>query len=140
MRHRDAIAAIALAAAALLVAGCGSDSGGSSGYGRNSGDVSQPTQATTTPTSPSGPSGVRARSCRPEGEIASLRTVGENCGTALAVAADWSGRAGCSAPGDASRFACSVRGYRCLGTTAGRGIAVSCARPGRSISFIAEPR
>jgi hypothetical protein len=134
MRQGGAPAAIALAA--LLVAGCGSDSG----YGGDSGEVSRPNQASTTQTSPSGPSGVRAQSCRPEGEIAALRTVGESCKTAVAVAADWSRRAGCSAPEGVSRFACTVRGYRCLGTAAGRGIAVSCARPGRSISFVAEPR
>jgi len=141
MRHGGAFAAIALAAAVLL-ASCGSDDdgGGKSGYGRDSGDVTRATQTTTTPTSPSGPSGVRAKSCPAGGEIIALRAVGEACETAQAVAAAWAGRAGCSAPQGASRFACTVRGYNCLGTSADRGIVVSCARPGRSVSFIAEPR
>jgi hypothetical protein len=146
MRHGGALAAIAVAAA-LLAAGCGSDDDGGSGDGRESGDVSGPSQTTTTTTgaggnagTTTGPSGIRARSCPPEGEIAALRTVGEDCGTAQAVAADWSRRSDCSGPEGASRFACSVSGYRCLGTTAGRGISVSCARPGRSVSFIAEAR
>jgi hypothetical protein len=150
------LAAIAVAAA-LLAAGCGSDDDGGSGDGRESGDVSGPSQATTTTTgaggnattttgsggnagTTTGPSGIRARSCPPGGEIAALRTVGEDCGTAQAVAAGWSRRSDCSGPEGASRFACSVSGYRCLGTTAGRGISVSCARPGRSVSFIAEAR
>jgi hypothetical protein len=147
------LAAIAVTAA-LLAMGCGSDDDGGSGYGRESGDVSGPSQATTTTTgagadattttgggnaTTTGPSGIRARSCPPEGEIAALRTVGEDCRTARAVAADWSRRSDCSEPEGASRYACSVSGYRCLGTTAGRGISVSCARPGRSVSFLAEP-
>jgi hypothetical protein len=38
----------------------------------------------------------------------------------------------------ASRSACTVGRYRCLTVTTGRGFAVGCALPGRSISFVAR--
>ncbi|HEX6229062.1 MAG TPA: hypothetical protein VFZ41_06315 [Solirubrobacterales bacterium] len=141
MRQAGAIAAIALLAA-LIVAGCGSDSGEDEPRGPgDSGEVTQPSGASANQGSDSGPSGVRAESCEVEGgEFVALRAVEEDCETARVVAEEWSHRASCSEPEGGSRFACTVRGYRCLGTTAGRGIAVSCARPGRSISFLADPR
>jgi hypothetical protein len=55
------------------------------------------------------------------------------------TAAAWLRSPAC-APAGASRSACTVRGYRCQATVAGRGVAVGCAAAGRSISFLARHR
>lgn len=52
--------------------------------------------------------------------------------------AGWARRNKCSSPGDASRYSCTVSDYRCLAARIDRGLAVSCAQPGRSLSFIAK--
>jgi hypothetical protein len=54
--------------------------------------------------------------------------------------AGWARRGECSSPAGASRYSCTVSRYRCLGARTDRGIAVSCAQPGRSVSFVARPR
>jgi hypothetical protein len=41
----------------------------------------------------------------------------------------------CKRPPGASRWGCSVGAYRCQGVVSGRGLSVSCAKPGRSLSF-----
>lgn len=124
------LVAVALAA---LTTGCGSSDGGS----RDSAEDSP----TATATTPDAPPGASARTC--EGEVvgaAELRVTGIGCDVGLRVVAAWAGEPSCSAPAGGSRFSCSVYdGYRCLGARAERGIAVSCARPGASVSFIAKP-
>jgi len=133
MRFARPPAPIALLAAiaALLATGCGSDSDGGTETDRAGGG------ATTQPSS-SAPAGTSARSCPSAGSaIAELRVTGVGCGTGRAIAAGWSRHADCASPADASRFACTIDDYRCLGTATERGVAVSCARPQRSIAFIA---
>jgi len=45
----------------------------------------------------------------------------------------------CAPFGGASRSSCSVYGgYRCLGAVTDRGVAVSCARTGSSVAFVAK--
>jgi hypothetical protein len=112
-------------AAALLIAGCGSS------------DKSEPTATATTPAAPLGAS---ARSC--EGTVAGtseLRVTGVGCDVGRGVVAAWANEAVCAPAGDASRVSCSIYdGYRCLGAATDRGVAVSCARTGSSVAFIAE--
>jgi hypothetical protein len=64
-----------------------------------------------------------------------LRATEVSCHEAQKVAVVWLGDSGCAAAPDASHSACSVRGYRCIGTATDRGLAVSCSRPGRAVSF-----
>jgi hypothetical protein len=138
MRLRHSLLAALLAAAALatLASGCGSSDGGS-GYGSRNSTEDSPTATATTPDAPPG---ATARSC--EGPVAGaeeLRVTGVGCDVGLRLVAAWAGKPSCSAPAGESRFSCSVEGgYRCLGAGAERGIAVSCARAGASVSFIAK--
>lgn len=125
MRLARSPAPLLLLTAALL-AGCGSDS--------TEGTRSEPTPTTEA----TGPAGASARSCAGGAEIADLRVTGTGCDTAQAVATGWTGKADCATPREASRLSCTVRDYRCLGTATDRGIAVSCARPQRSIAFVAK--
>jgi len=67
-----------------------------------------------------------------------LRATGVSCATAAQVAAGWAASPGCAPAGGATRTSCDVGRYRCLGLHADRGIAVSCARAGHSVSFIAR--
>lgn len=130
-------ALLVAAALAALTTGCGSSDGGS-GYGSRD---SVEDSSTATATTPDAPPGASARTC--EGTVVSsaeLRVTGISCDVGLRVVAAWAGKPSCSAPASGSRFSCAVYdGYRCLGTRAERGIAVSCARPGASASFIAKP-
>jgi len=115
--------ALPLLALAALAGGCG-----------DSGTRSTSSEETTS----TSPPGASARSCAGAVRgIASLRVVGVGCATGRGVAASWSNRRGCAAPAGHSRSVCSAGGYRCTGTATDRGIAVSCAGPGRSISFTA---
>jgi hypothetical protein len=53
--------------------------------------------------------------------------------------AAWGGNPTCAHPQGASRWACSVDSYRCQAVVVGRGWAVDCAKPGRSIAFTVPP-
>lgn len=129
MRLARSPAPLLLLTAALL-AGCGSDS--------TEGTRSEPTPTTEVTGPATGPPGASARSCAGGAEIADLRVTGTGCDTAQAVATGWIGKADCATPREASRLSCTVRDYRCLGTATDSGIAVSCARPQRSIAFVAK--
>lgn len=127
-------ALFAVAALAAAATGCGSADGGS-GYGSRDSTEAAPTATATTPEAPPGAS---ARACG--GAVAGaeeVRVTGVGCDVGLRVVAAWLGKPSCSAPPGGSRFSCSVySGYRCLGASTARGIAVSCAEPGASVSFI----
>lgn len=110
--------------AAGLLAGCG----GSSSEG-----TSSASPGAHTSTAPPGAS-VRACPLAITG-TGGLRATGVSCGEAQKVAVVWLGDSSCAAAPDASHSACSVRGYRCIGTAAGRGLAVSCSQPGRAVAF-----
>jgi hypothetical protein len=64
--------------------------------------------------------------------------VGVGCAVGRGVVAAWVNKDACQGPAGASRSACTVSDYRCVGAATERGIAVSCAQPSRSISFIAK--
>ncbi len=135
-RRRPLLSALLVVVLVAWATGCGS-SGEGSGYGSRDSTEDSPTATATTPAAPPGAS---ARAC--EGTVAGsedLRVTGIGCDAGVRVAAAWLGKPPCAAPAGGSRFSCSVDdGYRCLGTSAERGIAVSCARPGASVAFIAK--
>ncbi|HET6570244.1 MAG TPA: hypothetical protein VFG58_02010 [Solirubrobacterales bacterium] len=120
---------LAVAVCAAIGGGCGSSGGESS---ESSGG--EPTARATTP---SAPPGASARSCgnTTVAGTEGLRVTGIGCDVGRGVVAAWDDRPTCSRPARASRFSCTVGEYRCLAATSERGIAVSCSRPGSSISF-----
>jgi hypothetical protein len=132
MRPGRLLIALLALAATLAAAGCGSSGGDSS--------QSNKARSTATATTPPAPPGASARRC--EGTVAGtghVRVTGIGCDVGRGVVAAWAGKAACVSPAGESRFSCSVhRGYRCLGASAERGIAVSCSRPGSSVSFLAR--
>jgi len=122
-----ALLLMALGLAGLLVGGCGSSAEQST----------QGAGATGKTKSPTAPAGAVAQTC--SGTVAKateLRVTGVRCAVGRGVVTAWSARSDCRA--DTSRPACTVGGYRCLSATGEHGFAVSCARPGRSISFVAR--
>jgi hypothetical protein len=107
----------------LLAAGCGS-----SGSGSSSSEATEGRGA---------PAGATARTCADSAHgVAELRATGGTCSLAAEVAGSWTAEAGCAPAPSASRTSCAVGRYRCLAVATGKGFAVSCARPGRSISFV----
>ncbi|MDX6626965.1 MAG: hypothetical protein QOE56_1954 [Solirubrobacterales bacterium] len=112
--------ALVIVAAALL-AGCGGSSDSTSGG------------------STTAPAGAAATSCETGAvDAKALRATAVSCGEARQALFAWQRAADCAGSPGASHSACTVRSYRCIGTRTDRGLAVSCARPGRSIAFIAK--
>ena len=114
-----------LICAALIVGGCGG--GGSSTGGGSTG----PKKATA----PNAPAGSKVVACG--GGDAQLRTVGIGCDTARTTMRRWQGTPSCALRGDTSRGSCALGDLRCQALRADRGIAVSCARAGADIAFVA---
>jgi len=126
---------VVLALAAGLLAGCGGSS--SEGTGSSSSGVTG--SSSPGPHTSTAPAGASVRACPLNiAGTQRLRATGVSCGEAQLVALTWWGSAGCAAEPGASHSACSSRGYRCIGTATDRGLAVSCARPGRAVSFTAR--
>lgn len=122
---------LAAALCAAAIGGCGSSGGESS---ESSGG--EPTARATTPTAPPGAS---ARACDVAAAGAEqVRVTGVDCHAARRVIAAWASKPDCASPAGASRSSCTVGEYRCLAAATERGIAVSCARPGGSIAFVAR--
>lgn len=122
-----ALALLALGVAALPIGGCGS-----SGEGTNEGMGGSATSSNAPP-------GAAAQGCTVAVRgVSALRVSGAACASGRSIVAAWSDEDGCRVAGEASRTSCTVAGYRCLSASAQSGLAVSCARPGRSISFIAR--
>jgi hypothetical protein len=121
-----ALAAVTVAlCAALLLAGCG---GGDSG---GSGTTAVPKKATA----PNAPAGSKVTSCG-----GGLRVTAVDCDTAGRIRARWENHRSCALADGASRGTCDLGSFRCQTVRAGEGVAVSCARPGGDIAFIAESR
>ena len=129
MSNRLVIPLAIFALAAALLAGCGGSSdSGSTGSG------TAPRAGTST-----APAGASARACETEASDAeALRATAVSCSEARQVMFAWQRADACGTPTGASRSACGIRSYRCLSAASGRGVAVSCARPGHSIAFIAK--
>lgn len=128
-RHLPSLLALLGVAMAVGVGGCGSSGDGPSGSaGEGAGKVARP------------PVGATAGRCRVSGiaGVGQVRVVDAECPFARGVVASWNKAQACAAPTGGSHASCSIGGLRCLATATERGLAVSCAEPGRSISFLAK--
>lgn len=129
---------IALAGLAIAVAaggaGCGSSSDETTGAGET---TAAPASTSTTPAQEA-PVGVRARSCDGGASSGEVRVTGVSCELGASLAAGWHRNDACSAPKNASRMFCRLGKFVCLGAVTDRGVAVTCAAPGRSVAFIAR--
>ena len=124
-----ALAAIVLSAA-LLAAGCGgSGSGGSNSTAPPAEEGGAPKKATA----PNAPAGSKVVVC---GQ--GLRATAVDCGTAGRIERRWEKHRSCALPDGASRASCALGPFRCQAVKTGDGVAVSCARPGGDIAFIAK--
>ena len=126
-------AGIAVAVCLVLVAGCGSDESTTTSGGTGPASETNPSAGAS-----SAPAGAAAHSCGSVGTLTGVRAIGVGCRKARQVAVAWD-VPHCRPEAGGSRSACTVQGYRCQGVVTDRGLSVSCARPGRSISF-REPR
>jgi hypothetical protein len=123
--------------AALAAAGCGS-----SDTGTTESPTTEPTRPS--PTASQAPAGAAMHGCTVlTRKVHEARATGVACTTAVEVADAWmaESESDCRLKATASRGSCTVgrHRYRCLATSTDRGIAVSCSRPGRTISFLAPP-
>lgn len=59
--------------------------------------------------------------------------------SAAEVRRAWKQESSCRRPAGASRWGCSVGGYRCQSVVTDRGWSTSCSKPGRSVSFTVRP-
>ena len=139
LRALTAVLVFIACATALLVAGCGGgDSGGSNTTappakegGANGGET--PKKATA----PNAPAGSEVVACKVSAAgVDGLRATAVDCGTAQRIMRRWGNHRSCALAEGASRGSCSLGSFRCQTVQAGRGVAVSCARPGGDIAFI----
>jgi hypothetical protein len=72
--------------------------------------------------------------------VARIRVTGAECDVGRNLVVAWQGEKACAAPSGSSRRSCAVSRYRCLAVKTEQGLAVDCARPGRSISFVVRRR
>jgi uncharacterized lipoprotein YajG len=120
---RPALAALVIVLTALLVAGCGGSSDGSSS--------TAPKQAT----SPNAPAGSKVVSCGAD----QLRVTEVDCATARRTMEQWQSSGSCSLAKDVSRNSCSVAGFRCQAANVGEGISVSCVGTDGDVAFVVKP-
>jgi hypothetical protein len=117
---------LAMALVAILASGCGSSDTNPSGEGS---------------TKTAAPPGAAALACPgAPARVEALRASGVSCATGRQVAAAWTAKDACRTHAGASRTSCTADDYRCLATATEHRLAVSCARTGRSISFVVEHR
>lgn len=120
--------AAALICAALLVAGCGGEGSGGSNT----------TAAPKKATAPNAPTGSRVVACEESAaDVEGLRATAVDCDTAERIVRRWQSHRSCTLPDGASRGSCALDDFRCQAVESDRGVAVSCAKPGGDIAFIA---
>jgi hypothetical protein len=126
MRSRGLTILLLALALAVAAAGCGSSS-----------DETTGTTSTTLEKKQEAPVSVRADRCG-EGATAGgeVRVTGVSCELGRSLVAGWYKDGACSAPQGASRTSCRLGEFICLGAVTDRGVAVTCAAPGRSVAFI----
>jgi hypothetical protein len=118
--------------AALLAAGCG----GGSDAGSN---TTTPPGAPKKATAPNAPAGSKVIACKESAaDVEGLRATAVDCGTADRIMRRWEKHRSCALAEGASRGSCSLGSFRCQTVKADRGVAVSCARPGGDIAFVAK--
>jgi hypothetical protein len=149
MKPATLTVAALLAVVALLAAGCGGGSGSSSSSSTGTSPATNPGGPMKEATAPNAPAGSKVASCD-AGVVGvhGLRAGAIDCGAAKTTMQRWQGDAACApAPGPRSpaagesRKACALGRWRCQAVVAGRGTAVSCARPeGGDISFLVTRR
>jgi hypothetical protein len=126
---------IALAALAIVVAmtaaGCGS-----SDETTGASETTAPPASTSTTPGQEAPIGVRAKACGGNGSSGEVRVTGVSCELGRSLVAGWYKDGDCSAAEGASRTSCRLGRFICLGAVTDRGVAVTCAAPGRSVAFI----
>ena len=127
-----ALAVLAIAVATTAAAGCGSSSEETTGA---SGTTAPPASTSTTPPQEA-PVGVRARNCGGLGSGGQVRVTGASCALGRSLVAGWYKDSACSGSKGASRTSCRLGEFSCLGAVTDRGVAVTCAAPGRSVAFI----
>jgi hypothetical protein len=143
--------AVLLACAALFAAGCGGGSGSNGSSTAPAGGAKDGGGAKAVPggevesdapkkaTAPNAPAGAKVVSCKVAGgATVGLRATAIDCGTARATMRHWTRERSCTMAKGASRGSCSLGGFRCQTVRSGRGVAVSCARPGADVAFIAK--
>lgn len=128
-----ALAAIVFSAA-LLAAGCGGEGSGGS-------NTTAPPAAGGTPkkaTAPNAPAGSEVVACKESAVgMEGLRATAVDCGTADRIMRRWADHRSCALADGASRGSCALGAFRCQTVRTDAGVAVSCARPGGDIAFIA---
>jgi hypothetical protein len=121
-----------LAIALLSAAGCGGSS-----------EATTTTETGLGPpgsgTAPTAPAGVRTKTCTDERlDPPEVVVIGGSCDQGKQAVTGWEAKAACYSQPGGSRFACTVGKLRCQGLETDRGIAVNCARPQLSISFLSR--
>jgi hypothetical protein len=126
-----ALAALAIVGA-MAASGCGSSADETTGAS----ETAAPPASTSTTRGQEAPVGVRAPSCNATGSSGEVRVTGVSCELGRSLVAGWYKDGDCSATEGASRMHCRLGRFVCLGAATDRGIAVTCAAPGRSVAFI----
>jgi hypothetical protein len=133
-RYSKSLLVVAIALAALVLAGCGSSSDETT-----AGKATETTSPAAPKANSSGLHGAFAKSCgAAAGGVAKIRATGISCAKGKKLATEWSAAENCTIPQGASRGSCRVGPTICLSTVSDRGVAVSCARPNQSVAFIAR--
>jgi hypothetical protein len=125
------LAALAIGVA-MAATGCGSSSDET-----GTGETTAPPASTST-TPGKGPIGVRAKGCGAAGSSGAVRVTGVSCELGRSLVSRWHKNRGCAASQGASRLSCRLGRFVCLGAATDRGVAVTCAAPGRSVAFVAR--
>ncbi|MBS1861586.1 MAG: hypothetical protein JSS68_07715 [Actinobacteria bacterium] len=146
MKLPGATALAVLLAVALLVAGCGGSGseesssttpagGAAQEGGAGAGEGGAPKKATA----PNAPAGSKVVACEVSGGgTMLLRATAIDCGTARTTMRHWQSSGACATSDSGSRSSCSLGGFRCQAVKVDRGVAVSCAKEGADVSFIAK--
>jgi len=127
--------AAAVLCAALLAAGCGG--GGSEGSSSNA-PAERGGGTPKETTSPNAPAGSKVVACKAgAADMKGLRATAVDCTSARATMRRWGHDKSCALAEGTSRGSCSLGDFHCQAVQADRGVAVSCARPGGDVAFVA---
>jgi hypothetical protein len=123
-----------LACLALPLAGCGSSS-----EGTGTTPTSEPPASTSTAPGQEAPAGASTTTCAGGTSSGEIYVTGISCKLGRELVAGWYKDSACPPAKGASRTSCKLGKFTCLGAVTDRGVAVSCARPGRSVAFTGRP-